>query len=182
MLRFVAPVVLIVGLVPVRLTFAELSDVVAALRVIVLPAPPLSAAIVTLPVLTSPSVKFCLFVVPSMPVPVRYVELFPLLAEILAIGVPLFTLITANFAEEVDVPPNARSRVVLIGCNCPDATFHQLVVSPSPQFWNVGALDPLLVRHCPATPVPVKVSVLLAPYAIPPLVKLLPTTFVTAPE
>jgi hypothetical protein len=35
--------------------------------------------------------------------------LFPLLALIEAVGVPLLTLINANFEEEVDTPPRRRS-------------------------------------------------------------------------
>ena len=62
-----------------------------------------------------PIVRFCILVVCKIPVPVRYVELFPLFALMDAVGVPLFTLITANLEELVAVPPIRRSTVELIG-------------------------------------------------------------------
>ena len=105
----------ITGLVPVRLRAVAALDSVRALRVIVLPAPPFKAAIVTLPVFVSPRVKFCLLVVPKTPRPVRYVALFPEFAEILAVGVPPATLRNANFALAVAVEPKSTSRVLLYG-------------------------------------------------------------------
>jgi len=59
-----------------------------------------------------PSVRDWPLVVPSVPLPVRYAALLPV-PEILAVGVPPATLVTANFAEAVEVPPTSRSRVVL---------------------------------------------------------------------
>ena len=50
-------------------------------------------------------------VVPRTPLPERKVALLPEFAEIEATGVPPATLVTANFAELVDVPPTRRSRV-----------------------------------------------------------------------
>ena len=52
-----------------------------------------------LPVELLPKVNVCLLVVASIPVPVRYVLLSPLFAEIEAVGVPLFTFIKANLAD-----------------------------------------------------------------------------------
>jgi hypothetical protein len=43
------------------------------------------------------------------------VALLPELAEILAVGVPPATLVKANLAEEVPVPPKRISRVGLLG-------------------------------------------------------------------
>lgn len=67
------------------------------------------------PVEAPPSVKFWKLVVPRFPVPVRKVALFPVPAEILAVGVPEEIPSTANFAEEVEVPPTNRSRVLFVG-------------------------------------------------------------------
>ena len=51
-------------------------------------------------------------VVPSIPKPVRYVALFPELADMEAVGVPESTLMNANLDEDVEVPPRSRSRIV----------------------------------------------------------------------
>ena len=70
------------------------------------------------PVVFPPKVRFWFAVVCSVPSAVRYEPpLKP--AERVAVGVPEFTLITANFEEEVAVPPNAKSRVELTGYNKP---------------------------------------------------------------
>jgi hypothetical protein len=63
----------------------------------------------TSPVVFPPNVNVWLFVVPKTPVPVRKVLLFPLFAEIDAVGVPMFKLITANFAPIVEKPPTRKS-------------------------------------------------------------------------
>src|SRR6266404_8451298 len=63
-----------------------------------------------LPVLLSPSCKVCPLVVASVPVAVRYVALL-LSPEILAVGVPEFTLMKANFADAVALDPSKRSCV-----------------------------------------------------------------------
>src|SRR5437763_12913878 len=57
------------------------------------------------PVEALPSVRVCLLVVPNVPSPVIYVALFPLLADIDAVGVFALTLMKANFALAVAVPP-----------------------------------------------------------------------------
>jgi len=112
---------------------------------------------VSCPVVAPPRVRFCAFVVPRFPLPVRNVALFPVPA-IVAVGVPLLTLITANFAAVVLVPPTAKSSVVLIGCRSPAVTFHQFVVSPNAQLLHVGVPVLAEVRHCPVVPTPVKAS------------------------
>jgi len=47
-------------------------------------------------------------VVPSVPLPVRETALLPV-PEILAVGVPPATLVTANLALAVEVPPSKKS-------------------------------------------------------------------------
>ena len=76
---------------------------------------PLSPLRNIFPVVDPPRVRFWKLVVLRLPVPLRNVLFAPLLADMEAVGVPEFTLITANLAEEVDVPPRAKSRVELIG-------------------------------------------------------------------
>lgn len=64
------------------------------------------------PVLLSPKVKVCFAVVASVPVALRYAP--PgLPADTDAVGVPELTFRTANFAEEVAVPPTNTSTVLL---------------------------------------------------------------------
>jgi hypothetical protein len=53
-----------------------------------------------------------MLVVPKIPVPVSVVALFPELADMVAVGVPPATLITANFELAVDTPPRRRSKTV----------------------------------------------------------------------
>ena len=131
--RLLLDVVVTIGDEPARVIFAPLT--VRSPPVVVSPVPvvnvlapvcsklpfrvsvpvPPKGLILTLPVLPSPIVKSCVLVVPITPLPVINVALSPFDAEILAVGVPEFTLITANFADWVDVPPRAKSKVVLIG-------------------------------------------------------------------
>ena len=73
--------------------------------------------IVMFPVVLFPMVRVCAFVVPSIPFPVRVVALSPLEAEIEAVGVPPAMLRTANLADEVEVPPIAKSYVEFEGDN-----------------------------------------------------------------
>ena len=61
------------------------------------------------PVPAAPMVNVCPFVVPSVPVPERYVALFPLFAEIEAVGVPAETFTKANCALVVAVEPSNKS-------------------------------------------------------------------------
>jgi hypothetical protein len=72
-------------------------------------------SIIMLPVDAPPRVRVCILVVPRFPRPVKKVALLPELAEILAVGVPPATLVKANLAEEVPVPPKRISRVGLLG-------------------------------------------------------------------
>jgi len=65
-----------------------------------------------LPVVPLPSCKVWLLVVPSIPVAVR--DVAPVVPEIEAVGVPPATLVKANFAEAVDVPPSRKSCVVIL--------------------------------------------------------------------
>ena len=88
---------------------------------------PLPESITMSPVVELPKARVCLFVVPNTPRPVKVVALLPEFAEIDAVGVPEFTLRTANLAEAVEVPPIKRSRVEAnLGNIVPDVTF-QLV-------------------------------------------------------
>jgi hypothetical protein len=69
-----------------------------------------------LPVPAAPMVNVCPFVVPNVPVPVKYVALFPLFAEILAVGVFPALFKKANLALLVEVPPR-RTSYVLFPCD-----------------------------------------------------------------
>jgi hypothetical protein len=69
------------------------------------------AARITLPVLALPNCNVCALVVPRVPLPVRYVALFPEFADMEAVGVvaaPVL-LIKANRALLVAVPPKRTS-------------------------------------------------------------------------
>ena len=77
-----------------------------------------------LPVDEEPSVSVCAFVVPRTPDPVRYAALLPLFADIDAVGVPLFTLVNANFADCVVVPPRRRSCPVNLSTIAPFASLN----------------------------------------------------------
>ena len=67
----------------------------------------------TSPVFTSPKVRVCLVVVAKNPAAVKNAPpAAP--AETEAVGVPEFIFKTANFAEAVDVPPKAKSSLVLL--------------------------------------------------------------------
>ena len=70
------------------------------------------------PVLVSPIVKVCFAVVAKVPVALKYAAPF-VPADTDAVGVPELTLVTANFALAVDVPPTKRSTVLLIGAKAP---------------------------------------------------------------
>src|SRR5690242_9454218 len=83
------------------------------------PTPPLRALIETFPVVVPPMVRFWLLVVwmEEAPLKVKFPDSVadPVLAN------------TWNLAEEVDVPPIARSKVVLIGYTTPAFCVHQFV-------------------------------------------------------
>ena len=113
--KVVAEVRSIIGDDPVRFIDVAALLSVNAFRVIVDPAPALSGVKVMFPAVCPPIVMFCAFVVERTPPPVRYVALFPEEAEILAVGVPVNTLITANLALEVLCPPIEKSTVELFG-------------------------------------------------------------------
>ena len=74
-----------------------------------------------LPVEPFPNWRVCALVVPRTPFPVREVALFPLLAEIVAVGVPELTLVNANLAEVVALDPRSRSWVVFLSKIAPFA-------------------------------------------------------------
>src|SRR6185503_18440449 len=63
----------------------------------------------TLPVEDPPKVSVCALVVPRTPLPCRYVALFAVFAEIVAVGVPELTLINPIFALLVALEPSNRS-------------------------------------------------------------------------
>ena len=71
--------------------------------------------------------------------------MFPELAEIEAVGVPVQrepALMNANLAESVDVPPSARSAVRFPGLRTSPVSCQQLVPIPSPvQVPQVGTPD-----------------------------------------
>ena len=74
------------------------------------------------PVVSPPRVNVCFAVVCKVPAAVRY-EAPVVPADIEAVGVPLFTLMNANLAEELAVPPISKSTVLLIGEIAPLAIF-----------------------------------------------------------
>jgi hypothetical protein len=74
---------------------------------------------VTLPVEPEPKVKVCALVVPNTPIPERVVAIFPLFAEIDAVGVPLLTLMNANFEDTVAFDPRRRSCVIFLSIIAP---------------------------------------------------------------
>ena len=51
--------------------------------------------------------------------------MFPLFADIVAVGVPPATFTNANFAESVDVDPRRRSSVIFAGATAPKFLCHQ---------------------------------------------------------
>lgn len=77
--------------------------------------------------------------------------MFPEFPEIDAVGVPEFTLITANLALAVDWPPIRRSTVELFGAKNPDPSV-QLELPPEPpgQVDQDGVVPP--IRHCDPVP------------------------------
>src|SRR5258706_609296 len=87
------------------------------------------------PVLLSPRVRDCLLVVAKVPLAFMYAPpVVAVPAEILAVGVPPATFMTANFAEAVDVPPTNRSTVLLYGAIVPElADCQKLVPIENPQ-------------------------------------------------
>jgi len=98
--------------------------------------------------------RFCMFVVPSTPPPVRNVALLPLFAEIEAVGIPLFTFKKPNFALVVALLPRRKSTTPLyssFGEIVPFATFQFVPPLPThePQ---LGTPDPFDLRHSPSFP------------------------------
>jgi hypothetical protein len=72
------------------------------------------------PVVLPPKVRVCILVVAKFPSPVKKTALFPELAEIEAVGVPVpIMLRTANLAEAVLVAPSKRSSVIFVGARAP---------------------------------------------------------------
>ncbi len=69
----------------------------------------------TFPVVELPSVNVCPFVVPITPSPEIEVAMFPEFAEIEATGVPEALFKNANFALDVEGPPNKMSYVPFTG-------------------------------------------------------------------
>jgi hypothetical protein len=61
------------------------------------------------PVVTPPIVNVWALVVPRFPVPVKYVALSPLFAEMDAVGVPVPTLTKPNLADALELPPSKKS-------------------------------------------------------------------------
>ena len=78
--------------------------------------PVASVPMLSAPVVLVPRTNGCMLVVARVPPAVRYAPpVVPVPAETDAVGVLLFMLRTANFAEAVEVPPKRVSRVVLMG-------------------------------------------------------------------
>jgi hypothetical protein len=71
------------------------------------------------PVPAAPRVNVWLFVVPTIPPPVRYAAVLATLPAIEAVGVPLFTFTNANFALVVALAPKSKSWVSIFGVNTP---------------------------------------------------------------
>jgi len=71
-----------------------------------------------LPVVAPPMVSVWLLVVPRLPAPVRNVALLRP-PEIEAVGVPELTLVKANLADAVEIPPINRSTVAFFGVSAP---------------------------------------------------------------
>jgi len=94
-------VIFVVESVPASVRLPALVSELFALKKFMLPVEPL------------PSWRVWKLVVPRIPVAVR--EAAPVVPETEAVGVPPATLITANLAELVAVPPISRSRVELPG-------------------------------------------------------------------
>jgi hypothetical protein len=84
------------------------------LRVVV-PANVTFSARLIIPVVLPPMVRVWLFVVWSVPSPVKYVAILPDEADREAVGVPPDTLSIANLEDDEDVPPTAKSKVELEG-------------------------------------------------------------------
>ena len=104
------------------------------------------------PVVPFPSVRDCFAVVAITPSAVMYVPpAVPALTE--AVGVPLSTLRTANFADVVVAPPISRSEVRLMGERAPLERFHLDAPDPLPgQAVHTGAPAPPEERHSPPLP------------------------------
>lgn len=66
-------------------------------------------------------------------------------AEIEAVGVPLLTLINANFAEEVAVPPMRKSTVVFAAYSTPFCCLKKLPVL-TPRLVQDRFPDPSVVK------------------------------------
>jgi hypothetical protein len=58
-------------------------------------------------------------VVPRLPLPERKVLALAVVPAIEAVGVPPATLMKANLAEAVEVPPTNRSTVAFLGLSAP---------------------------------------------------------------
>ena len=100
------------------------------------------------PVVVVPRVSVCLAVV--LMVPVALSERAPAApAEMVAVGVPLLTLIRPNLAEVVALPPISKSTVELLALRAPNVWF-QKESDPVAQEPKAGTVPPS--RHCEAVP------------------------------
>ena len=73
-------------------------------------------------------------------------------AEILAVGVPEFTLRKANFALVVAVPPIRRSVVELTGLSAPFAKFQYIVPAKLEGFSHENVPEPFVDKTYPFVP------------------------------
>lgn len=105
------------------------------------------------PVVEPPRVNVCILVVANVPLPVMYRALFPEFAEMDAVGVPESTLMNANLADVVAIPPIRRSCVVLICASAlPSAdVVNQLVDVPDAHDPQLGTV-PFEIRQVFAPP------------------------------
>jgi hypothetical protein len=107
---------------------------------------------VIFPVVALPKVRDCFAVVARVPSAVIYIlPLVPALTE--AVGVPLLTPRTANFALDEVAPPTSKSEERLTGERAPLIRFHFEAPDPDPgQADHTGAPAPPDVRHSPPDP------------------------------
>jgi hypothetical protein len=74
------------------------------------------------PVEEVPRLRVCILVVPKVPLPVKKAAVLAVEPAIVAVGVPPATLVNANLAEAVEVPPRRTSTVLLYGAIVPALT------------------------------------------------------------
>ena len=115
-------------------------------------APPENPDSLMSPVEEEPMVNVCLLVVARLPSPVMYRALFPLFAEIEAVGVPELMFVIANFAALVEIPPIRRSSVVFLAKIAPKLWSNGEFTYPAEQDPQEG-IDPVEIRQVLTAPI-----------------------------